>query len=148
MVLTHLTLVTLTFDLVTPKSKGFLCCPGRMCGPRHSRVIDRKRKGYRLTDRPTDWQTCAKQYGHSFLRKGGIIICWEKVKKSKTNGLQLSNLEFMQTTSNSYISVLMPYLSSFARTCLSRNQTYLVTVDRLQYQVSILVDGQSVCKAS
>jgi len=33
MVLAHLTLVTLTFDPVTPKSIGFLCCPGRMCGP-------------------------------------------------------------------------------------------------------------------
>jgi len=27
-VLAHLTLVTLTFDLVNPKSKGFLCYPG------------------------------------------------------------------------------------------------------------------------
>mgnify|MGYP000361460518 FL=1 len=32
-VLTHLTLVTLTFDPVTPKSIGFLCCLGLMCGP-------------------------------------------------------------------------------------------------------------------
>ena len=32
MVLEHLILVTLTFDPVTPKSIGFLCCPGRMCG--------------------------------------------------------------------------------------------------------------------
>ena len=27
-----LTVVTLTFDPVTPKSIGFLCCPGQMCG--------------------------------------------------------------------------------------------------------------------
>ena len=33
LLLTHLTQVTLTFDSVTPKSIGFLCCPGRMCGP-------------------------------------------------------------------------------------------------------------------
>jgi len=32
MVLEHLILVTLTFDPVTPKSIGFLCCPGRMYG--------------------------------------------------------------------------------------------------------------------
>ena len=29
---TVLTVVTLTFDPVTPKSIGFLCCPGQMCG--------------------------------------------------------------------------------------------------------------------
>ena len=31
--LTHLTQVTLTFDPLTPKSIGFLCCPRWMCGP-------------------------------------------------------------------------------------------------------------------
>jgi len=33
MVLEHLTLVTLTFDPVSPKSIGFPCYPGWMCGP-------------------------------------------------------------------------------------------------------------------
>jgi len=33
MVLEHLTLMTLTFDTVTPNSIGFLCYTGRMCGP-------------------------------------------------------------------------------------------------------------------
>jgi len=33
MVLAHLTPVILTFDPVTPKSMGFLCYPGWMCGP-------------------------------------------------------------------------------------------------------------------
>jgi len=32
MVLEFLTLVTLTFDPVTPKSIRFLCYPGQMCG--------------------------------------------------------------------------------------------------------------------
>ena len=31
-VLAHLTLVTLTFDPVTPKTVGFLCFQGWMCG--------------------------------------------------------------------------------------------------------------------
>ena len=35
--LTHLTPMTLTFDLVT-KSIRFLCCPGRMCGPSLGKV--------------------------------------------------------------------------------------------------------------
>ena len=32
MVLEHLTLVTLTFDILTPISIGFLCLPGWICG--------------------------------------------------------------------------------------------------------------------
>ena len=54
MVLAHLTTMTLTFEPVTPKSMGFLCYPGWMCGPslkkvgegflesliRHEKVID------------------------------------------------------------------------------------------------------------
>jgi len=49
---------------------GFLCCPGWTCGPnlgrsRRSRVIDWKRKGYRRTDRLTNWHLQAKQYALS-----------------------------------------------------------------------------------
>ena len=40
MVLEHLTLVTLTFNPVTPKSLGFLCYPGWTCGPRLIRVVN------------------------------------------------------------------------------------------------------------
>ena len=57
-VLAHLTAVTLTFDPVIPKSIGFLCYQGQMCKPSlwkvgqsSSRVIDRKQKGYRWTNR-------------------------------------------------------------------------------------------------
>ena len=52
-VLAHLTPATLTIDPVTPKSIGFLCCPGRMCGPSLRKVGQgngRKRKGYSRTD--------------------------------------------------------------------------------------------------
>ena len=38
MVFVQLTPVTLTFDPVTPKSIGFLCYPGWMCGPSLRRV--------------------------------------------------------------------------------------------------------------
>jgi len=58
----HLTLMTLTIDPVILKSKRFLCCPGwtdvwtkfEEGRSRHSWVIDRKRKGYRPKDQPTD----------------------------------------------------------------------------------------------
>jgi len=56
-VLAHLTLVTLTFVPMTPKSIGLLCFHGRMCGPSLRNVgqgvFDWTRKGYRRTDRPT-----------------------------------------------------------------------------------------------
>ena len=77
-VLAHLIPVTLTFNLVTPKSKCFLCYLGWMCGPslrkegRHSQVIDWKRIGYRRTYRQTYQPTCAQQYALS-SSKGGII---------------------------------------------------------------------------
>ena len=60
-VLKHLTLVTLPFDSVTPKSIMFLCYPGQMCGPSLRKidqsilkVIDHKQKGYRGMDLQTD----------------------------------------------------------------------------------------------
>ena len=74
MVLEHLTLVTLTFDPVTPKLIWFICYPGLMCGPSLRKVsqgvLDRKRKGYRRTEtyRPTDM---CKALSSS---KGGIQI--------------------------------------------------------------------------
>ena len=72
-------LVTLTFDPVTPVSIAFLCYLRWMCGQslrkvglRRSRVIDRKRKGYRQTNRQTNRPTCAKQYALSSSK--GIIM--------------------------------------------------------------------------
>ena len=72
-VLEHLTPVTLTFDpkinripLLSRMEVWTKFEEGRS---RCSRVIDRKQKGYRRTDRPT----CANQYALS-PSKGGIII--------------------------------------------------------------------------
>ena len=56
-VLTHLTLMTLTYDLVTPKLSRFLCCPERMYEEGRSgrsEDIDLKSKGYRWTDGRTN----------------------------------------------------------------------------------------------
>ena len=54
---------------------------------RRSRVIDRKRKGYRQTYRPTDWVTCAKQYPFSTSKRGykNHIYCHSKNTKSCSN---------------------------------------------------------------
>jgi len=56
--LADLTPVTLTFDLVTPKSKGFLCCPGRMCGPSLRKVgqdvLELLIGNEKVTDGPTE----------------------------------------------------------------------------------------------
>ena len=69
MVLAHLTPVILTFDPVTPKSMGFLCYPGWMCGPSLKKVgecvlesLIRNKKVTGLTDLPTDRPICAEKY--------------------------------------------------------------------------------------
>ena len=81
----HLTLVTLTFDTETPKSIGFICYPGWMCGLSlkkvcqgvlelligHKKVKDNGT--YRQTGSPTGRPTCAKQYALS-SSKGGIHV--------------------------------------------------------------------------
>ena len=64
MVLTHLTPVTLTFDPVIYRvhmlPKMYVWTKFEKGRLRRSRVIDRKRKGYRWTERRTDRPTCAK----------------------------------------------------------------------------------------
>jgi len=73
MVLEHLTLVTLTFDPVTPKLIWFICYPGLMCGPSLRKVsqgvLELLIGNEKVTggQRPTDRQTCAKP---SLLQKG------------------------------------------------------------------------------
>ena len=67
----HLTPVTLTFD---PKSIGFLCYPGRMCGP----SLMKLGKDVLELEKVTDGPTCAKQYALSSL-KGGIISPGENI---------------------------------------------------------------------
>jgi len=56
-----------TFDLVTPVSIGFLCRPGRMCGPSLRKVgqgvLEILIGNEKVTDGQTNRQTaCAKQY--------------------------------------------------------------------------------------
>jgi len=63
--LTHLTLVTLTFDPVTPVSIGFFCCPGRICVPSLRKVgqgvLEILTGNGLQTDKQTDRPTCAMQ---------------------------------------------------------------------------------------
>ena len=84
MVLTHLTPVTLTFDPVTPIFKGFLCCPGRMCGQTLRKVGQGVLKLLIRNEKVTDGHTCTKQYALS-SSKGGIL------KDLQRNSLNLNN---------------------------------------------------------
>jgi len=59
--------VTLTFDLVTPKSIGFLCCLGPGLRKVVLELLIGNKKG---TDGQTDQPTCAKQYAFSPSKAG------------------------------------------------------------------------------
>ena len=73
----HLTPVTLT-----PKSIGFICYPGWMCGPRLKKigqgVLELLIRNEKVTNRQTDRPTCAKQFALFF--EG-----WHKNRKNKNN---------------------------------------------------------------
>ena len=65
MVLEHLTLVTLTFEPMTPESIGFICYPSWEEGRSRSETDGQRDR------RPTNRPTCAKQYALSSSREGG-----------------------------------------------------------------------------
>jgi hypothetical protein len=70
-------LVTLTFDLVTPKAIQIICClwPITMWNMKTLWwILFKKISGNYVVYRQTDRQTLAKQFTHS-SSKGGIIIC-------------------------------------------------------------------------
>ena len=96
--LKHLTLVTLTFDPVTPKSIGFLCWLGWMCGPslrkftsRCSRVIDRKRFWHiwpwPLTSISLGFLCCPGLMSGPSLRKVQFFSYWSETKRLQTDQL-------------------------------------------------------------
>ena len=73
---------------LTPKSIGFLCCPGRMCGPSLRKVgrgvFELLIGNEKVTDGQTDRTTCAKQYALSSLKRGILILIvlnWENSMK-------------------------------------------------------------------
>ena len=94
--------VTLTFDPVTPKYIGFLCCPGQMCEPSlrkvgqgvlelligNEKVTDGETDlpTYRPTDRPTDMRNAI-----FLLRRGGIISVF-LINESTNEGITTKHM--------------------------------------------------------
>jgi len=78
MVLTHFTLVSLTFDPVTQVLIAFFCCPGWICGTSLRKVgqgvLELLIRNEKFTDGQTDRPTCAKQYALSSYSKRGLKL--------------------------------------------------------------------------
>jgi len=72
-VLTHLTPMTLTFDPVTSKSIGFICCPGRMFGQCLRKVGQGILELLIGNEKVTDIQTDMSKAIFFLFFKGGII---------------------------------------------------------------------------
>ena len=117
MVLEHLTLVTLTIDQMTPKSIGFLCYPGRMCGQSGTRkvgqgILEILIGNEKVTDgrtyRQTNRLTCAKQYALSSL-KGGRRECYNSTTWFCTLITATVSLEALNFTQSSTQTKFSPF---------------------------------------